>query len=246
VRQRVNNLLDPTRGSVISGEATVSSRYLGSSSLQQFVRLSGDAAWYRPLGRSIVVAARIKGGVIFSPDVVLGSGEPLGFVPPDQRFYAGGPNDLRGYDRNELGPVVYVVPRDSLKFNEPQTGDTSYNATALRVAATGGDRLAIANVEFRFPAPFLSERFKLAAFVDAGALWSRERTAGLRVTPGVGIRVASPLGPVRFDFGYNPYQLERGAVYTNTEAGDLVLLRESDRRERTRNFTIHFSIGHAF
>jgi outer membrane protein insertion porin family len=187
-----------------------------------------------------VVAARIKGGVIFSPEIVLGSGEPLGFVPPDQRFYAGGPNDLRGYDRNELGPVVYVVPRDSLQ------SDSSYNATALRVAATGGDRLAIANVEVRFPAPFLSERFKLAAFVDAGALWSREKTAGLRITPGLGVRVASPLGPIRFDVGYNPYELEPGEVYTSNDAGDLVLIRESDRRERTRNFTIHFSIGHAF
>jgi outer membrane protein insertion porin family len=240
VRQRVNNELDPTRGSLITAEATVSSRFLGSSSLQQFVRLSGDATWYRPLSRSIVVAARIKGGVIFSPEIVLGSGEPLGFVPPDQRFYAGGPNDLRGYDRNELGPVVYVVPRDSLK------PDSSYNATALRVAATGGDRLAIANVEVRFPAPFLSERFKLAAFVDAGALWSREKTAGLRITPGLGVRVASPLGPIRFDVGYNPYELEPGEVYTSNDAGDLVLIRESDRRERTRNFTIHFSIGHAF
>jgi outer membrane protein insertion porin family len=240
VRQRVNNELDPTRGSLITAEATVSSRFLGSSSLQQFVRLSGDATWYRPLSRSIVVAARIKGGVIFSPEIVLGSGEPLGFVPPDQRFYAGGPNDLRGYDRNELGPVVYVVPRDSLQ------SDSSYNATALRVAATGGDRLAIANVEVRFPAPFLSERFKLAAFVDAGALWSREKTAGLRITPGLGVRVASPLGPIRFDVGYNPYELEPGEVYTSNDAGDLVLIRESDRRERTRNFTIHFSIGHAF
>ena len=239
IRQRLNNLLDPSRGSQMTAQATVSSRFLGSSSLQQFVRLSADAAWYRPISRSVVLAARIKGGIIFSPEIVL-SGEPLGFVPPDQRFYAGGPNDLRGYDRNELGPVVYVVPRDSLKT------DSTYNATALRVAATGGDRLAIANVEVRFPAPFLSERFKLAAFVDAGALWSRERTAGLRITPGAGIRVASPLGPIRFDVGYNPYQLESGAVYTSNDAGDLVQIRESDRRERTRNFTIHFSIGHAF
>lgn len=246
VRQRVNNLLDPTRGSLMSAEATISSRFLGSSSLQQFVRLSGDAAWYRPLSRSIVVAARLKGGIIFSPEIVLGGGEPLGFVPPDQRFYAGGPNDLRGYDRNELGPVVYVVPRDSVTFGNAESTDTTYHATALRVAATGGDRLAIANLELRFPAPFLSERFKLAAFVDAGALWSREKTAGLRITPGVGIRVASPLGPIRFDFGYNPYQLELGAVYTNNEVGDLVQIRESDRRERIRNFTIHFSIGHAF
>jgi outer membrane protein assembly complex protein YaeT len=241
-RQRVNNLIEPTRGNVVSGELTVSSRFLGSSRLQQFTRLVGNAAMYRPLSRSLVLAGRLKGGVILAPEIDLAGGR-ANFIPPDQRFYAGGPNDLRGYDRNELGPVVYVVPRDSLDI---QGADTTYNSSALRVAATGGDRVAIANLELRFPAPFLSSRFKLAAFVDAGALWSAIGTAGLRVTPGVGVRVASPLGPVRFDFGYNPYELERGAVYTSNDNGDLVQINPSDRRDRNRNFTIHFSIGHAF
>ena len=36
------------------------------------------------------------------------------FIPPEQRFYAGGPNDVRGFDRNELGPVVYVVPKSAV------------------------------------------------------------------------------------------------------------------------------------
>ncbi len=241
-RQRVNNLLDPTRGTMLSAEATVSSALLGSSELQQFTRLVADASIYRPLTRNVVVAGHLRGGVIFSPQIDL-AGERTSFVPPEQRFYAGGANDLRGYDRNELGPVVYVIPRDSITV----TGaDTTYNPNALRVAATGGDRVAIANLELRFPAPFLSDRFRLVTFVDAGALWSRTGSAGIRVTPGAGLRIASPLGPVRFDVGYNPYQLERGAVYTSTENGDLVQVRASDRRDRNRDFTFHFSIGHAF
>jgi outer membrane protein assembly factor BamA len=190
-----------------------------------------------------VLAGRFKAGIILSPSLDLASGS-TSFVPPEQRFYAGGPNDLRGYERNQLGPVVYVVPRDALTVLP--TGDTTYSSSALRVAATGGDRLVLGSLEYRFPAPFLSDRFRLATFVDAGALWSRTGTAGLRVTPGVGLRVDSPLGPVRFDVGYNPYQLEEGAVYTAAESGDLVLVRERDRRDRDRRYTIHFSIGHAF
>lgn len=242
VRQRVNNLIDPTRGSVLSAEATVSSRFLGSSRLQQFTRLVGDATHYLPLSRTMVLATHLRGGVIFSPQIDL-AGERASFVPPEQRFYAGGPNDLRGYNRNELGPVVYVVPHDSLDI---EGADTSYNASALRVAATGGDRVAIGNVELRFPAPFLSDRFRLAAFVDVGALWSRAGTAGVRATPGAGVRITSPLGPIRFDVGYNSYQLERGAVYTNAPNGDLVQVRSADRRDRNNNFTFHFSIGHPF
>jgi outer membrane protein assembly complex protein YaeT len=241
-RDRSNAALNPTRGSVLTAEAAVSSRFLGSSSLQQFVRLVGDAAVYVPLSRSLVVAGHLRGGVIFAPEVDL-SGGRASFIPPDQRFYAGGPNDVRGYDRNELGPVVYVVPPDSLMISG---SDTTYSPSALQVAATGGDRVAVGNVELRFPAPFLGERFRLAAFVDAGALWSTAGTAGLRVTPGMGIRVTSPLGPIRFDVGYNGYQLERGAVYTSTETGSLVQVRSSDRRDRERRYTIHFSIGHAF
>lgn len=242
VRDRTNAPLNPTRGSVLSLEAGVSSRYLGSSALQQFVRLVGEAAAYHPLGRRVVLAGHLRGGIIFAPEIDLTSGR-TSFVPPDQRFYAGGPNDVRGFERNALGPVVYVVPRDSLVV----TGtDTSYSSTALQVAATGGDRVAIANLELRFPAPFLGERFRLAAFADAGALWSNRGTAGIRVTPGVGLRVASPLGPIRLDVAYNGYRLERGAVYTSTAAGDLVQIRASDRRDRERNYTIHFSIGHAF
>ncbi|HRP08661.1 MAG TPA: BamA/TamA family outer membrane protein, partial [Gemmatimonadales bacterium] len=242
VRQRVNNLLEPSRGSVLSAEATVSSRFLGSSRLQQFIRLVGEGSFYRPLSRSIVLAGRLRGGIIFSPQIDL-AGERASFVPPEQRFYAGGPNDLRGYDRNELGPVVYVVPRDSVIITE---SDTTYPPGMLRVAPTGGDRVMIGNLELRFPAPFFSDRIRLAAFVDAGALWARNTTAGLRVTPGAGVRVSSPLGPIRFDVGYNPYQLERGAVYTSNEAGDLVIVRSADRLERSRRYTLHFSIGHAF
>ena len=47
---RVNNVLDPSRGSVKSLEVAVSSRFLGSAAFQQFTRVVADAAWYRPLG----------------------------------------------------------------------------------------------------------------------------------------------------------------------------------------------------
>ena len=35
---------------------------------------------------------------------------------------------------------------------------------------------------------------------------------GVRVTPGVGLRFATPLGPVRIDAAYNGYQTERGPL----------------------------------
>ncbi len=239
-RVRVNNYLDPTRGSILSIEGLVSSRYIGSSPLQQFTRIVGDAAGFVPLTRAITLAGHLRLGAVFSPQVDLRSGRQS-FVPPEQRFYAGGPNDVRGYDRNELGPVVYVVPADSV------TDDGDFPQSAARISATGGNRLAIANLELRLPSPVFRQRLRFAAFADVGALWDGAGTARLRMTPGAGVRIASPLGPIRFDVGYNRYQLESGAVYTTNAAGDLVLVRENFVQERTRpRYTFHFSVGQAF
>lgn len=239
LRSRLNNYLDPTRGSTLAFEATVSTRYLGSSSLSQFTRFVGDAAIFIPLSRTIVLAGHARGGVIFSPRIGLVGGQ-ANFVPPEQRFYAGGPNDVRGYNRNELGPVLYVISSDSVVSGTPPP------ASAVRISAIGGTRLTVANLELRVPSPILSRRVRLAGFVDAGMLWDANEEATLRVTPGVGMRISSPLGPIRFDLGYNRYDLQAGPLYEVTRAGNLNLLSEKYIKSRASRWTWSFSVGQAF
>jgi outer membrane protein assembly factor BamA len=238
---RVNSQIDPTRGSIASLELTHSSKYIGSSSLQQFTRGVAGMAWYRPLSRSVVLSWRIKGGLIVSPNVDVASGSGA-FIPPEQRFYAGGPNDVRGYDRNELGPVVYVIPQSAV--------GPVINPDSVRVAATGGNSLAIANVELRVPSPVWGSRLRLAAFVDAGGVWRRggNERAPIRVTPGVGLRIATPLGPARLDVAYNPYKLQPGALYQFDAAGNLtpVVGQGSYVLPRKGKFTFHIAVGQPF
>ena len=239
---RVNSQIDPTRGSIRSLELTHSSKYIGSSSLQQFTRFIGAMAWYRPLSRNVVLSWRIKGGLIVSPNVDVASGSGA-FIPPEQRFYAGGPNDVRGFDRNELGPVVYVVPQSAV--GPPVDPDS------VRVAATGGNGLAVANVELRVPSPILGSRLRLAAFVDAGGVWRRgsnERPAVIRVTPGMGLRIATPLGPARLDVAYNPYKLQPGTLFQFDPAGNLtpVMGQGSYVLPRNSKFTFHIAVGQPF
>ncbi len=243
---RVNSQVDPTRGSISSAEITFSSKYIGSSSLQQFTRVVAARSWYRPLARDVVLSWRIRGGLIFSPtlDVASQSGA---FIPPDQRFYAGGPNDVRGFDRNELGPVVYVVP----KTHVDNVGAGNISPDSVRVAATGGNRLAVANIEVRVPSPILRSRLRLAAFVDAGGVWQRGGTnpkAVIRVTPGVGLRVATPLGPARLDVAYNPYKLQAGTLFQFDASGNLtpVVGQGSYILPRSRKFAIHIAVGQPF
>lgn len=245
---RVNSQIDPTRGSVASLELTHSSTIIGSSSLQQFTRFVGSMAWYRPLSRDVVLSWRVKGGAIFSPTLDVASGTGA-FIPPEQRFYAGGPNDVRGFDRNELGPVVYVVPQSQV--DTAVAGGVPIDPDSVRVAATGGNTLALANIELRVPSPILSSRLRLAAFVDAGGVWQRgpnERTAVIRVTPGIGLRVATPLGPARLDVAYNPYKLQPGALFQFDDAGNLfpVAGQGSYVLPRSRKFAIHIAVGQPF
>ncbi|HEY9015275.1 MAG TPA: BamA/TamA family outer membrane protein [Gemmatimonadales bacterium] len=241
---RVNSPIDPTRGRIGSMEVTWSSKYIGSSSLQQFTRIVGGMSWYRLLSREVVLSWRLRGGLIFSPtlDVANVSGA---FVPPDQRFYAGGPNDVRGYERNELGPVIYVTPTKGGIIGDSVVADS------VRVAATGGNTFGLGNVELRVPSPVFSSRLRFAAFVDAGGVWQRQSSRSgsvLRVTPGVGIRIATPLGPARLDVAYNPSRLQPGALFQADTLGNLTPVpgEEAYVLARDRNYTIHIAVGQPF
>jgi outer membrane protein assembly complex protein YaeT len=245
---RVNNPLDPSRGSTASLEATLSSRFIGSSSFQQFTRFVGNYAWYYPLSRDVVLSWRLRSGVIFAPtvDISTASGN---FIPPEQRFYGGGPNDVRGFQRNELGPVVYVVSKEhaasTLGAGKPVDPDS------VTVSATGGNTLAVGNVEIRVPSPIFSSRMRLAAFVDAGSVWQRgapNSTAALRVTPGVGLRLSTPLGPARLDVAYNPYRLPAGTLFQFDSAGTLTAVpgQASFVLDRKSHVTYHIAVGQAF
>jgi outer membrane protein insertion porin family/translocation and assembly module TamA len=244
---RVNNLIDPSRGSIKSLEVAVSSRFLGSAAFQQFTRVVADAAWYRPLARNVVLSWHVRGGVIFSPTVDVAS-ERGSFIPPEQRFYAGGPNDVRGFHRNELGPVVYVVSKAEVD-SAAAGARRAINPDSVRVSATGGNTLAIGNIELRVPSPVFGSRLRLAAFVDAGGAWQRgDRDPVIRVTPGVGIRLGTPLGPARLDIAYNPYRLQAGPLFQFDTTGALTPVPGQERYvlDRSSKFTFHFAVGQAF
>jgi outer membrane protein insertion porin family len=240
---RVNSPIDPTRGRIGTFELTHSSKYIGSSSLQQFTRVVGGMSWYRQLSRDAVLSWRLRGGLIFSPTLDVGNVSGA-FIPPDQRFYAGGPNDVRGFERNELGPVVYVVPESGV------TPDSVFS-DSVRVAATGGNTFALGNVELRVPSPIFSSRLRFAAFIDAGGVWQRgTSTSGkvIRVTPGVGIRIATPLGPARLDVAYNPSKLQPGALFQADTLENLTPIpgQGSYVLSRDRKYTIHIAVGQPF
>ena len=253
VRARVNSVLDPSAGSVMQVTLVHASRYVLSDTLYEFNRGELEVAKYYPLSRRSAFAWRIRGGTILPQRLSL-LGQSTQFVPPDQRFYAGGPNSVRGYARNELGPRVYVT--DSIIV---QGTDTTLRN--LHASPTGGNTVVTANLELRVPTPIFPDRVRLGLFVDVGQVWERGDTltavSGLRVTPGLGLRFITPLGPVRLDAAYNGYPQEPGPLYlldnTNKNltavldpTGKQLLLRPRLPGGFWRRVVVQFAVGQAF
>jgi len=245
VRDRVNSVLDPSAGNLVTASLMHASRLVGSDTLYEFNRGQFEVSYYYPLGRRGVLAWRTLAGTIVPARRIALAGQSVHFIPPDQRFYGGGPNSVRGYARNELGPRVYVT--------DDTTGGVYRNVTASPI---GGNSIVVMNAELRLPTPLFPDRMRLALFVDAGQVWERGgdpgTVTGVRVTPGVGLRFTTPLGPVRLDAAYNGYPAEPGPLYfqdNTTQSLTLVpnaVYQPGLAAGFWRRVIVQFAVGQAF
>ena len=224
-RIRVDDPVEPTHGYIVGGELRGASRYIGSDASQQFEKGTAEISAYKAITKRIVVAGRLSGGVITAPRDTTGARQP----PPQERLYAGGPNSVRGFQQNLLGPVVYLV--DASKFTITTTDSNSAmktsayvlkeaNSSATRTIPVGGNAVFVFNAEMRIRDPFFPELIQYVPFVDGGQVWSRLPNVNnfrllnsILVTPGLGIRISSPVGPIQLSLGYNSHPSQPGPVY---------------------------------
>ena len=91
--------------------------------------------------------------------------------------------------------------------------------------------------------------------MDFGQVWGTDqdiRLGDLELTPGIGFRYLSPVGPLRLDLGYNFRDDEALSVITRsieadgTPGDDLVPLPAVLYRGSESRFQLHISIGQAF
>jgi len=161
-----------------------------------------DARHYLPLsGDAFVLATRLQAGTIRP------LGNDLTNVPFSKKFFLGGATSVRGWGVYELSPL---------------------SGSGLPI---GGDSMLAASAELR---AVLRGSLGGVVFVDAGNVWPG--AAGfalndLRWAVGPGLRYQTPIGPIRFDVGYQ----------VNPIPGLLV-----NGEPQRRRWRIHFSIGQAF
>jgi len=166
----------------------------------------------------------------------------------DDLFTAGGSGDVRGWASRLLGPKLP-------DFRLVDEGDTTV-VRADNYLPIGGELRATLSGELRLPAPWLGESWGTHIFVDAGKVWSSDRThvgedeydqERLFVSTGAGIDRDTPVGPVRISVGYmlNPSDLD---VLKPKEFVEDVLAGTVGQRTVpwTRRFRVHLSIGANF
>lgn len=212
----------------------------------RYLRLLGDGSVYREVRPGWVLAGRLMGGAFLERFFE----EERGFIPPERLFYAGGPNTVRGLERNALGPAVYVT-EDTLRPGDP--GFEGFEELDVRAAATGGTRMVVGSAELRMPSPVLSDRLRFAVFVDAGRVWTGVDTltnAPFRVTPGAGVRYLSPVGPIRVDVGVKTFaRPEEGPLFGFTRERELELLDPRFQPEALgflERFQLYITVGQPF
>jgi len=198
--------LDPQRGFAVSGAVEQAGKVLAGSFT--YTEFSGEVRAYmstrRPSSasrRSIVFAGRLRGATIDAPEPVDIS------VPFFKRYFLGGSTSVRGWGRYELSPLT----------------ETGQPIGGLSVVETSG--------EVRVP---IGTKLGVVGFVDAGSVgrnpWHLD-PGGFHVAVGPGLRYDTPIGPVRFDVGYQLNQIPGLLVKGKPEA---------------RPWRAHISIGQSF
>lgn len=268
-----DDAVNPTHGWRVRAEQRFGKT---SSSFDNFAfyRSTGEASAYGKLFRG-VVAVRVQSAGVFAPSASLVDGTPL--IPQQERLFVGGQNSVRGYQQNLLGPVIYVVSDVRTTVNPDGSAGVVVNdgARPLRQVPRGGTAMLVGNLEWRRSFRVVSSQAQLVAFLDAGTLWESRGQAfhmgDLRTTPGVGVRVITPLGPFRVDVGYRPYASLTGrALYFGPSgsafAGDILCAsprtiagadysdpltcpatyRPPETRSVLSRLVFHFGLGQAF
>jgi outer membrane protein insertion porin family len=143
------------------------------SGTDTFVRLMGKVKYFYPWRNSTILASSLEGGWM---DVFGRSKD----IPLSERFYTGGPNSLRGFGYRLVGPLDADGDPIGGRFK------VVWNLLEIRQA--------------------LYKIMGAAIFVDIGNVWpsAKEfRLKDVRTSTGVGLRVNTPIGIGRLDYGIN-------------------------------------------
>jgi outer membrane protein insertion porin family len=185
-----DNRLFPTRGLYASVSAEVAPPMLAPSfvfgeKVNLFRRYAADLRFYHPVVLGIVFRSKLTLGYIEDWDAAHQ-------VPISELYFVGGINSVRGYNMFSLSPTQ---------------GAARLPDGPLVQTNVGGNKQAIVNLELELPL-FEAAGIRGVLFADAGNAYARGAWGDPKVPWGVyrslgwGIRWMSPVGPLRFEWGF--------------------------------------------
>lgn len=266
---RTNDPLGPSRG--VRGSADLEHASALTISDFRYNRATIDGAAFMPFRSRGVIGGHVRMGwvnALESTGAAVGAVNAGDILHPRKRFYAGGARSVRGYGENQLGPRVLTISGKTLSEKNADIpacasgADMSVcNPNAVDLAnrdfeprALGGNIVVEGSAELRFP---VWKDLSGAAFVDAGYVAQRINPAlpksKAAVTPGIGIRYMTRVGPVRVDLAMNPASGEFLPVVTEQVVdGEVRLVNVKENRRYApakgllNRMQLHLSIGEAF
>lgn len=189
-----NNIFEPTDGHFVSG----SIEYAGFYGDQDWIKFETEVRYYEPIYKDFVFRSRMRIQQIATTSGSRG-------IPRTERFQMGGSRNMRGFDFEDIGPQRELA-------NEENEGQ-------LERFNIGGQFSFL--TQFEIEHPLVKEAgLKWVIFVDAGNVFEQGineegSDLELRKDYGFGFRWFSPIGVLRFEFGYpiDPREEEEGQQF---------------------------------
>ncbi|MGZ3744574.1 MAG: outer membrane protein assembly factor BamA [Pseudobdellovibrionaceae bacterium] len=131
--------------------------------------------------------------------------------PFNQLYLLGGPYSLRGYRPYQVGKQVYSQKAydNAIGTNPTPTDEQKANANALAQVFYGGQQELMYQTELQFPL-ITEAKIMGVVFYDVGQAEDQLVASRFFADMGFGIRWFSPIGPLRFEWGF---PLNRDPVY---------------------------------
>ncbi len=172
-----DNFINPSRGVSTGFNIEESNDILGAN--LYYTKYSTNFSKYYSIKRNHTLAYKVEGAFVDFRDI--GNKIIVG-----ERFYLGGPNNLRGYKASRVSPRRLLSTGNFVRI--------------------GGNKYVFNTLEYLFPIA-LETGLRGILFVDAGNTYDESENIDynpndMRKDMGFGFRWLSPMGPLKLDFGF--------------------------------------------